>query len=73
MLEGVDSYFWWEGKIDEAKESLLLIKTKKALFDKLRQTIEVHHPYDVPEIVGIGMDKVNDSYLRWLGEVTGGT
>lgn len=71
VLEGIESVFWWEGKIDRAKESLLLIKTQYQLFDAVKQTVENHHPYDVPEIVGVKMSGVNNKYLRWIGEVTG--
>ncbi|MBN2483281.1 MAG: divalent-cation tolerance protein CutA [Candidatus Omnitrophica bacterium] len=69
IIPGVESLFWWEGKIDEAKESLLLIKTQTQLFDRVLAVIKENHPYTVPEIVAVEMDKVYPEYLRWICEV----
>ena len=66
IVKGVESFFWWEGKIDTEKESLLIIKTKKALFSRLEKLIKNNHPYDVPEIIGFEIDKINKEYSNWL-------
>ena len=68
----VDSKFWWKGKIDEEKECLIIFKTRKGLVEKLFKKIKEIHPYDVPEIVEIKVEKVNDKYLEWLKDVTQG-
>ncbi len=47
IVEGVKSLFWWKGKITTAKESLLIIKTRKSLFPKLKENIKNNYPYDV--------------------------
>jgi periplasmic divalent cation tolerance protein len=70
IIESVASYFWWKGKIDKAKEALLIIKTKEKLYPKLKTTIKKYHPYTVPEIIGIKIDKINKKYLNWLLEET---
>ena len=70
IIPGIESLFWWEEKIDEAKETLLLIKTQNQLFDSLVAVIKENHPYTVPEIVALEMDRVNPEYLRWIREVT---
>ena len=73
IIDKVSSYFWWEGKIDQVCESLLIIKTKNNLFPELKRAIKKYHPYDIPEIVGLTADKINKEYLRWLlGEVKNG-
>jgi periplasmic divalent cation tolerance protein len=72
ILRGVESLFWWEGKIDSAKESLLIIKTKSRLFPKLEKVIKSHHPYQVPEIIALTIDKVNKEYLNWLNKESSG-
>ncbi len=69
IVKGVESLFWWKGKIDQAKESLLLIKTRKSRFERLRTFIEKNHPYSVPEIIALPIQKGNRAYLKWLGEV----
>lgn len=66
VLGPVESYFWWKGKIDCAKEHLLFIKTRTASFNRLRRFLEKHHPYSVPEIVAWPLQKGNSSYLNWV-------
>ena len=70
IIKGVESFFWWEGKIDITRESLMIIKTKKSLFSKLKRVIKENHPYTVPEIVGIEATKVNKLYLDWINKET---
>ena len=66
IINGVESFFWWQGRIDTVKESLLIIKTKKSLFAKLKKAIKQNHPYDTPEIIGFEIDKSNKKYLDWV-------
>lgn len=66
MIEQVKSKYWWEGKIQVDQETLLIMKTKKELAQELKEAIEIYHPYDVPEIVFIDVDKVNQPYLDWI-------
>lgn len=47
----VDSWYWWEGKIDRDREYQLLIKTDLQLFSQLADKIKTLHNYEVPEIV----------------------
>ncbi|MFH1768407.1 MAG: divalent-cation tolerance protein CutA [Candidatus Omnitrophota bacterium] len=65
-IEAVTSYFWWENKIDQEKEALLIIKTQKILYNKLKETIEQNHPYSVPEIIAMDASEVNEKYKQWL-------
>ena len=62
----VNSKFWWKGKIDEEKECLIIFKTRKELVKKLFKKIKEIHPYEVPEIIEIKVEKVYDKYLEWL-------
>lgn len=66
ILGPAESYFWWRGKIDRAKEFLLLIKTRVPHFDRLRRFIEKNHPYAVPEIVALPLQKGSAAYLDWI-------
>jgi len=68
----VESKFWWEGKIDEEKESLIIFKTREELVKKLFKKMKEIHPYEVPEIIEIKVEKVYDKYLKWLKDVTKG-
>lgn len=66
VIKGVESFFWWKGKIDTAKEALLLIKTKDSNFIPLKKFIESIHPYEVCEVIACRIDKINKKYLSWL-------
>ncbi len=66
IIKGVESVFWWQGKIDTAKEALLLIKTKQTNFTALKKFIESIHPYLVCEVIAVKVDKINQKYLSWL-------
>lgn len=66
LLGPAESSFWWEGKVGHAKEYLLLIKTRGSHFERLRQFLEKNHPYSVPEIVALPIEKGNTPYLSWL-------
>ena len=55
IIEGIESYYWWEGKIEKSGEVLLFIKTRSDLFEKAKKIIKENHPYQVPEITGNNM------------------
>ena len=66
ILPGVDSLFWWEGKIDSARESLLLVKTKTSLFPEVVELVKRTHSYEVPEVIALPIIAGSDDYLKWL-------
>ena len=68
IVPGVSSVFWWENKIDQASEVLLIVKTKKALFKKLAAAVKKTHSYSVPEIIALPIIDGNKDYLNWIRE-----
>jgi len=72
IIKGVKSVFWWEGKVEEQKEVLLLMKTKDSLVPRLQLAVKDAHPYTVPEIIAIRIDSLNKEYLGWLNKVVDG-
>jgi len=62
----VASLFWWEGKLDSAQESLLLVKTKASLFPEIVELVKRVHSYEVPEIIALPIIAGNGDYLTWL-------
>lgn len=70
ILQNVHSLFWWQGKMDSAKEALLIIKTRKALINKLIKKVKALHSYQVPEIIALPIILGNKEYLRWIDEST---
>ena len=68
IIPSVESFFWWQKKIDRATELLLVIKTQKKLFNKLVKAVKSKHPYSVPEIIAIPIVSGNKDYLDWIDE-----
>ncbi len=66
IVPGVDSLFWWEGKLDSARESLLLVKTKASLFPEIVEMVKRMHRYEVPEIIALPVIGGSEDYLKWL-------
>jgi len=66
IVPRVNSLFWWEGKLDSARESLLIVKTKAPLFPKIVEIVKGVHSYEVPEIIALPIIDGNKDYLRWL-------
>jgi len=70
ILPAVSSIYRWAGKIEQAIEIPLLIKTTQACYATLEQAIRDVHPYDVPEIVILPMAGGLPSYLQWMRDET---
>jgi periplasmic divalent cation tolerance protein len=68
VLGPITSTYWWEGKMEESKEFLLLLKTKERLFPQVETVIKENHPYDVPEIVAVPITHGSEKYLKWIDE-----
>ena len=62
------SVYRWNGKLEEAAEQLLMIKTRRDLFSSLRTEIEKLHSYEVPEIIAIPVVEGSDAYLGWIDQ-----
>jgi periplasmic divalent cation tolerance protein len=62
----VRSLYRWNGAVESSEEWLLLIKSSQALFERLRETLEQAHSYDVPEVLALPVVDGSPSYLDWL-------
>ncbi len=71
IISPVHSLFWWQGKIDQAQEHLILMKTRRDLFEKLTEIVKSLHSYTVPEIIAIPIIEGSADYLAWLNESLG--
>ncbi|MFC1943590.1 divalent-cation tolerance protein CutA [Chloroflexota bacterium] len=66
IVPRVDSLFRWQGKLDSAQESLLIIKTRASLLPEIIETVKRAHSYDVPEIIALPIIGGNEDYLKWI-------
>ena len=64
----VDSFYRWKGKVDHAREFLLVMKTSRRRLRRLRAEVARLHSYQVPEFVALPIVAGSPAYLRWLGE-----
>ncbi len=64
----VASTYRWKGRVESAKEFLLLIKTSKKHFAKVRDAVRKLHSYDVPEIIALQIAAGSRDYLDWIAE-----
>ena len=60
------SIYRWKGKVRRALETILLLKTRAALFERLRARVRTLHSYEVPEIVALPIVAGDGEYLDWL-------
>jgi periplasmic divalent cation tolerance protein len=66
LLPAVRSIYHWEGAIEDSEETLMMIKSARPLFERLRTAIVRLHSYDVPEIIALPIVDGAASYLAWM-------
>ncbi|MFH1841671.1 MAG: divalent-cation tolerance protein CutA [bacterium] len=71
VLGEARSIYHWRGAVEQATEWLLLIKSRRVLFDALRAEIEKLHSYEVPEVLALTVVDGSPAYLDWLDHETG--
>lgn len=62
----IESNYFWEEKIVSDQEILVTIKTKDDFYQKIEEIIRKDHQYEIPQIIGINIDKGSQSYLEWI-------
>ncbi len=70
QLLAIESVYTWQDKIQNEAETLLLVKTRAALFEAAIARIKAVHPYQVPEIVAMPFTAGFAGYFQWMDEVT---
>ncbi len=70
MIENIKSVFSWDGEVCEEKEILMMIKTRRSNYGKIKLVIEDLHPYTVPEVIALPIIDCSEDYLKWLVKET---
>ena len=70
MIDNVKSKFLYDGDVCEEKELLLMIKTRRTNYGKIKLVIEEMHPYTVPEIIALPVVDCSEDYLQWIEKET---
>jgi periplasmic divalent cation tolerance protein len=68
ILPGVESVYWWEGQVTTGREALLVLKTTGSRYAELEARLRALHPYQIPEILRLGVDAGWPPYLDWVSD-----
>ena len=71
-IPGIISTYRWQEEVHRDNEVLLLIKTRRARFEALRQRIVELHPYELPEVIAVDIALAHGPYLDWIARETAG-
>lgn len=63
-----NSFYMWEGKLNNDQEKLLVMKTFERKIKDIEEYLYKHHPYSCPEIVALNTVYVGEKYLKWMNE-----
>jgi periplasmic divalent cation tolerance protein len=66
----VSSTYLWQGKRETSSEVLLLIKSTQQRYPELEQAILGLHPYELPEIIAVPVERGLPGYLHWIDQCT---
>ncbi len=70
ILPGIRSIYFWDNKVQDERESLMICKTRQPLFEKVMKRVKELHSYTVPEIIALPIAAGSAEYLRWVQETT---
>lgn len=71
IVDGMSSIYRWQGKLETAQESMLLIKTTRETGKLLEKRLVSLHPYELPEIISVPIQAGFTPYLDWITKNTG--
>lgn len=66
----ITSIYCWQGAVERATETLLLVKTRRELYAAVEAEIKAHHSYQTPEIIALPVESGSSDYLSWLAAST---
>ncbi|MBL8268671.1 divalent-cation tolerance protein CutA [Steroidobacter sp.] len=65
-VSGIASTYFWDGRLQDDAEILLIIKTTAARLTELEARLSALHPYELPELVALPVAGGNERYLQWV-------
>jgi periplasmic divalent cation tolerance protein len=68
VTHAVESFYTWEGKLENSSEYLLMMKTSEARLEDLQKEVLTLHSYDTPEFIVLPIVAGSEAYLKWLDE-----
>ncbi|MFH1190180.1 MAG: divalent-cation tolerance protein CutA [Candidatus Omnitrophota bacterium] len=71
VITGIGSKFWWNGRIDKARETLVMLKTAGNRFRAVEKEVKKLHSYDIPEIIAVPIARLSEDYRSWIDNSIG--
>ncbi len=66
IIDNVGSMYWWENKIQDEKETILIVKTKQSMVEKIIKEVKLLHSDSCPCIIALPIENGNKDYLEWI-------
>jgi periplasmic divalent cation tolerance protein len=66
LIPGIESHYWWQGRVERGQEILIVFKTRARQLAALERLIISRHPYDTPEILAVPLSQGTPRYLNWI-------
>ena len=70
VLPPIQSYYWWDGEVQDSTEAALIAKTKQSLVETLIEKVKSIHSYSCPCVVALPIEAGHGPFLRWIEEET---
>jgi len=62
----IKSFYRWKGELEQAEEVMIFFKTQKAYFERIQELFKKYHPYELPELISICVEKISEDYYKWI-------
>ncbi|OGC11663.1 hypothetical protein A3K48_04105 [candidate division WOR-1 bacterium RIFOXYA12_FULL_52_29] len=66
IIDKLESIYWWEGKVQNGSEALLIAKTKESIVPALIEKVKSLHSYEVPCVVSLPINEGSHDFLKWI-------
>lgn len=66
IISDITSVYKWEGALERASESLMVIKTTRERLPQLIERIKELHTYELPEVIALPIEDGYPPYLEWI-------
>lgn len=66
IIDGMTSMYWWQGKVEEGTETVMIAKTRADMVDRLTAKVRELHTYQCPCVVSLPIDGGNPEFLDWI-------
>jgi len=70
ILDGMESWYWWQGELESARESVVICKTTQEAYPALEKRALEIHPYDTPCIVALPLVQGYAPFMQWIADET---